>query len=379
MDSVGLVEPNMFQYDQPFLLESNAALPGFQLIYETYGELNDARTNAVLVCHALSGHHHAAGWHSKSDAKPGWWDACIGPGKPIDTTRFFVVALNNLGGCHGSTGPISKNPETNDVWGADFPQVTVKDWVRSQVLLADALNIQQWAVVVGGSLGGMQALQWAIDYPQRLRHAIAIASACKLSAQNIAFNEIARNAIRSDPNFHDGRYATFGVTPEVGLKLARMVGHITYQSDDGMRYKFGRQLRAGDWKLGFDVQFQIESYLQHQGSSFSKSFDANTYLLMTRVLDYFDPARDYDDNLVVAFERALCKFFLISFTTDWRFATARSKEIMLALIQANKDVSNVVIDAPNGHDTFLSDVPRYQEVLATYLQTAAEEIKNAAG
>ena len=378
IDSVGLVEPQIFHHAEPLELESGQVLPELKLVFETYGSLNEAKTNAVLVCHALSGDHHAAGWHQMSDLKPGWWDVCIGPGKPIDTNRLFVVSLNNIGGCHGSTGPISINPETGRQWGPDFPQVTVKDWVRSQAILATWLGIQQWAVIIGGSLGGMQALQWSIDFPDRLRHAVLIASAAWLSAQNIAFNEIARNAIQSDPNYHEGRYAEHNLVPEKGLKLARMVGHMTYQSDDGMRDKFGRELRAGDWKKGIDVQFQVESYLQHQGTSFSKSsFDANTYLLITRVLDYFDPARAYGNNLTMALQQAKCKFLVISFTTDWRFSPQRSKEIVDAVVRAGRPVSSVVITAPNGHDAFLLPIPRYIEVLSTYLQQVSLELKNA--
>lgn len=377
-DSVGLVTPGVFESKTPLVLESGETLPEFQLIFETYGELNSARNNAVLVCHALSGHHHAAGYHAREDRKPGWWDLYIGPGKPIDTNHFFVVSLNNLGGCNGSTGPISMNPRTDRIWGPDFPQVTVKDWVKSQALLMDWLDIQQWAVVIGGSLGGMQALQWSVDYPQLLRHAVLIASAAKLSAQNIAFNEIARHAILSDPDFLQGRYKEAGRVPEMGLQLARMVGHMTYQSDDGMRDKFGRALHDGDWQIGFDVKFQVENYLQYQGSSFSKYFDANTYLLMTRALDYFDLARECGGDLVAILRRAKCRFLLISFTTDWRFPVIRSREIATALVRAGQHVSNIVIDAPNGHDAFLLEVPRYQEVLKTYLMRVAEESENAA-
>jgi homoserine O-acetyltransferase/O-succinyltransferase len=288
-DSVGLVTPRVFTSESPFELQCGEALPGFELVYETYGELNAERSNAVLVCHALSGHHHAAGYHSVDDRKPGWWETCIGPGKPIDTNRFHVVSLNNLGGCHGSTGPTSVNPATGAEYGPDFPTVTVRDWVNSQALLADHLGIERFAAVIGGSLGGMQALQWAIDKPGRVRAAVLIAAAARLSAQNIAFNEIARQAIMGDPQFHAGHYRSRGVNPDLGLMLARMVGHVTYLSDDGMRQRFGRELKSGDLRLGRDVEFQVESYLHHQGRSFSRSFDANTYLLMTKALDFSTP------------------------------------------------------------------------------------------
>ncbi len=373
--SVGLVTPRLERFEAPFALASGATLPGFELAVETYGELNAAGSNAVLVCHALSGHHHAAGYHSEADRKPGWWDCAIGPGKPIDTKRFFVVSLNNLGGCHGSTGPRSINPATGRPYGPDFPRITVRDWVRSQALLADRLGIDHWAVVIGGSLGGMQAMQWAIDYPERVRHAVLIAAAPRLSAQNIAFNEIARQSILSDPNFLGGRYAEAGVIPEKGLKLARMVGHVTYQSDDGLREKFGRAIKSGDFSGGNDVEFQVESYLHYQGRSFSQHFDANTYLLMTYALDHFDPAREFDDDLSEALAMASARFLVISFTTDWRFSTQRSREIVEALINAGRNVAYAEIDAPQGHDAFLLPIPRYFDVLRAYLGRAANEIE----
>lgn len=367
-NSVGLVTPQLLEFDEPLALECGHVLANFELMVETYGELNATASNAILICHALTGHHHAAGYHKMEDAKAGWWDTCIGPGKPIDTNRFFVVSLNNLGGCHGSTGPTTINPETGRTWGPTFPQVTVKDWVHSQARLADRLGIHQWVAVVGGSLGGMQALQWSITYPNRLAHALVIAAAAKLSAQNIAFNEIARQAILSDPHYQDGWYSEADKMPWAGLALARMVGHITYQSDDGMRYKFGRELKDGDWQNGMDdVQFQVESYLQHQGASFSKFFDANTYFLMTRVLDYFDPAREHDNKLVDTLKAARCRFLLISFTTDWRFSPRRSEEMVTALIRAHQPVSYAVIDDPGGHDAFLLSNKDYHQVLRTYL------------
>lgn len=374
-DSVGLVEPANVVFDAPFELACGEVLPRHELVYETYGELNADGSNAVLVCHALSGHHHAAGYHHAEDRKAGWWEACIGPGKPIDTRRFFVVACNNLGGCHGSTGPASLNPATDRVYGSDFPVVTVRDWVRSQALLADHLGIECWAAIVGGSLGGMQAIQWSIDLPERVRHVVAIASAPRLSAQNIAFNEIARQAILSDPAWADGRYLETGSAPVDGLRLARMVGHVTYQSDDGLREKFGREVRSGDLDLGRDVQFQVESYLQYQGRSFSKTFDANTYLLMTRALDYFDPGREFDDDLVAALGAARADYMVISFTTDWRFSSARSRELVHALLRAGRNASHADIEAPQGHDAFLLPIPRYLEVFGAYMGRVATEIE----
>ena len=372
--SVGLVEPRVAHFDQPFTLQCRETLPRFDLVYETYGELNDAKSNAVLVCHALSGDHHAAGYHTPDDTKPGWWDVCIGPGKPIDTTKFFVVALNNLGGCNGSTGPRTIDPDTGEPYGENFPTVTVKDWVKSQAMLADTLGIDRFAGIVGGSLGGMQALQWAIDFPDRIEHALVIAGAAKLSAQNIAFNEIARQAIQSDPEFHGGRYYQADAVPRKGLMLARMVGHVTYLSDDSMGVKFGRELKSGDIESGQDVQFQVESYLHYQGTSFSERFDANTYLLMTRALDYFDPALEFEGDLVRALSGATAKFLVLSFTSDWRFPPARSNEIVDALIEARKDVVSATIEAPNGHDSFLLPNDRYFDVLGGYLDTVARSL-----
>jgi homoserine O-acetyltransferase len=371
-DSVGLVSPKVEQFAEPLALACGRTLNAYQLIYETYGELNATCTNAVLICHALSGHHHAAGFHSTEDRKPGWWDSCIGPGKAIDTNRFFVVSLNNLGGCNGSTGPSSTNPQTGKPYGADFPVVTVEDWVNSQARLADGLGIKQWAAVVGGSLGGMQALQWTISYPERVRHCVAIASAPKLSAQNIAFNEVARQAILSDPEFHGGHFLERGVIPKRGLMLARMVGHITYLSDDAMGTKFGRGLKSE--KLNYDfnsVEFQVESYLRYQGEEFSSRFDANTYLLMTKALDYFDPAAAHDDDLASALSRVKADFCVISFTTDWRFSPERSHEIVNALMAARKNVCYLEVDAPQGHDAFLIPIPRYLQAFSGYMNRIA--------
>ena len=367
--SLGVVTPEIAKFSQPIELECGKSLHQFQLIYETYGKLNADRSNGVLICHALSGNHHAAGLHNRDDRKPGWWDSCIGPGKPINTDKFFVVSLNNLGGCHGSTGPASINPETNKPFGPDFPVVTVTDWVNSQKMLADRLGIDCWAAVVGGSLGGMQALQWAIQFPDHLRHAVVIASTPRLTTQNIAFNEVARRAISSDPEFHDGHYYEHQSYPANGLKLARMLGHITYLSDVGMGQKFGRDLLSKAFKFGIqNVEFEIESYLRYQGEQFSKSFDANTYLLMTRALDYFDPARQHQDNLAKALAVANCKFLVISFTSDWRFAPARSEELVNALIDAKKSVSYAKIEATHGHDAFLIPTPRYMDVFNAYME-----------
>lgn len=374
-DSVGLVTPQLHRFDEPLPLDSGRELPHYELAYETYGELNQTRSNAILICHALSGDHHAAGYHSPDDRKPGWWESCIGPGKPIDTNRFYVVAVNNIGGCGGSTGPTSINPRNNKRYGPHFPIVTVADWVRSQARLADVLGIDCWAAVIGGSLGAMQCLQWAIDYPERLRHALLIATAPKLSAQNIAFNEVARQAILSDPDFHDGYYLDHDTIPRHGLALARMLGHITYLSDDAMRAKFGREPRGASGKLSysFDVDFQVESYLRYQGKSFVERFDANTYLLMTKALDYFDPAAAFDHDLSAALAHVTAGFLVVSFTSDWRFSPSRSREIVSALLDGDKAVAYAEIDAPHGHDAFLLPIPSYFDVLRAYLERVAEE------
>lgn len=366
-NSVGLVTPQTAHFDEPIQLECGRELASYDIVYETYGQLNAARDNAVLVCHALSGDHHAAGYHSADDKKPGWWDACIGPGKPIDTNRFFVVSPGNLGGCSGSTGPVSLNPETGEAYGPDFPMVTVHDWVRYQRRLADRLGIQQWAAVAGGSLGAMQVTQWSVDYPDDLRYAIVIASAPRLSAQNIAFNEVARQAILSDPDFCEGHYAREGKIPRRGLMLARMLGHITYLSDDAMREKFGRLLKKDKLNYDFGVEFEVESYLRYQGESFVDRFDANTYLLMTKALDYFDPAADFGDDLVAVFQQAKAKFFVASFTTDWRFSPARSREIVKALTDADRDVTYVEYETEHGHDGFLVPIPHYIETFGAYM------------
>jgi homoserine O-acetyltransferase len=367
-DSVGLVVPQTARFDEPLALACGRSLASYELVYETYGTLNASASNAVLICHALSGHHHAAGYHATTDRKPGWWDSCIGPGKPIDTNRFFVVSLNNLGGCNGSTGPSSVNPATGKPYGADFPVLTVEDWVHSQARLADRLGVQQWAAVVGGSLGGMQGLQWTITYPERVRHCVDIASAPKLSAQNIAFNEVARQAILTDPEFHGGSFQDQGVIPKRGLMLARMVGHITYLSDDSMGEKFGRELKSDKLKYDFhSVEFQVESYLRYQGEEFSGRFDANTYLLMTKALDYFDPAATQGGDLAATLAHVKADYCIMSFTTDWRFSPARSREIVDALMAARKNVCYLEIDSPYGHDAFLIPTPRYMQGFSNYM------------
>ena len=365
--SIGLIKPSSVKFDNSLLLECGKELKGFEMVYETYGKLNEEKSNAILVCHALSGSHHAAGYHKDSEEKAGWWDSLIGPNKAIDTNKYFVVSPNNLGGCHGTTGPKSTNPETNQAYGPDFPVLRVRDWTNSQALLADHLDINTWHAVVGGSLGGMQALDWSIAYPKRIKKAGVIAAAPKLSAQNIAFNEVARQAITSDPDFQKGNYMQTNVSPKSGLRLARMVGHITYLSDESMKSKFGRELKEEKLGFGFDAEFQVESYLRHQGDAFSKTFDANTYLLMTKVLDYFDPADEFDGDLVTAFKPILAQALVLSFSSDWRFSPSRSKEITNALINAKKKVSHIEIDSPLGHDSFLFPEERYVEVLKTFL------------
>jgi homoserine O-acetyltransferase len=355
-------------FDQPLDFRSGVRLDAYDLVYETYGTLNAERSNAVLVCHALNASHHVAGWYVDDPGNVGWWDNMIGPGKPLDTERFFVIGVNNLGGCFGSTGPKSINPKTGEPFGSEFPVVTVEDWVEAQARLADRLGIARFAAVMGGSLGAMQALQWPLSYPDRVAHALVVACAPRLSAQNIAFNEVARQAIVTDPDFHGGHYYRHGVVPRRGLRLARMIGHITYLSDDVMAEKFGRELRDGHIKFGYDVDFQIESYLRYQGDKFSDYFDANTYLLITRALDYFDPAAEHDDNLAKALARARASFLVVSFTTDWRFSPARSREIVRALLDNRADVSYAEIDAPHGHDEFLLDDARYHALVRAYFE-----------
>ncbi len=364
--SVGVVVPQKARFDELLRLKGGATLPGFELTYETYGTLNAARTNAVLVCHALNAAHHVAGVYSDDPENIGWWDNMVGPGKPLDTNRFFVVGVNNLGGCHGSTGPMSLNPATGKQWGGDFPVVTVEDWVQAQARLADHLGIETFAAVMGGSLGAMQALQWTLSFPERIRHSIVIAAAPKLSAQNIAFNEVARQAITTDPDFHGGHFYEHGVVPRTGLRLARMLGHITYLSDDAMMEKFGRTLRSGVLGFNFDIDFEIESYLRYQGDKFSTYFDANTYLRITKALDYFDPAAEFEGDLSAAMARAKAAFLVISFTSDWRFAPSRSREIVRALLDNRRVLSYLEIDAPHGHDAFLMEDERYMNAVRAY-------------
>ena len=370
--SVGVVQAKKASFDTPLRLKSGAQLPEFELAYETYGELNAARSNAVLVCHALNASHHVAGYYADEPSNIGWWDNLVGPGKPLDTRRFFVVGNNYLGSCFGSTGPASTNRTTGKPWGADFPLVTVEDWVAAQARLADHLGIERFAAVIGGSLGAMQALQWTLSFPGRVRHSIVIAATPRLSAQNIAFNEVARQAIMTDPDFHDGHYYEKGVVPRRGLRIARMIGHITYLSDSAMMEKFGRALRGkNEPGFAFDIDFEIESYLRHQGDKFASYFDANTYLRITKALDYYDPAADHGGDLAKAFERASAAFLVVSFTSDWRFSSQRSREIVKALLDARKIASYLEIDAPQGHDAFLMDDPRYHGALAAYFRNIA--------
>jgi homoserine O-acetyltransferase/O-succinyltransferase len=364
--SVGIVEAKRAVFEEPFRFRSGAEIPRFELMYETYGTLNAARSNAVLVCHALNASHHVAGIHAGRSDEVGWWDNLVGPGKPLDTDRFFVIGNNYIGGCFGSTGPTSVNPATGKPYGADFPVITVEDWVAAQARLADHLGIERFAAAIGGSLGAMQALQWALAYPERIGHSLVIASTPKLSAQNIAFNEVARQAIVTDPDFHGGHYYEHGVVPARGLRIARMIGHITYLSDDAMMEKFGRQLRRAALGFDFDIDFEIESYLRHQGDKFSTYFDANTYLRITKALDYYDPAGDFGGDLSKAFARAQAAFLVVSFKSDWRFAPARSRAMVKALLDNRRIVSYLELDAPGGHDAFLLEDPRYHGALAAY-------------
>ena len=376
-----IATPQSMHFAAALLLQSGAALRDYALSYETYGTLNADKSNAVLICHALNASHHVAGVYAGQDKSEGWWDNMIGPGKPVDTDHFFVIGVNNLGSCFGSTGPMHVNPDTGKVYGADFPVVTVEDWVNAQARLLDVLGIQTLAAVMGGSLGGMQALSWALQYPQRVRHAVVVASAPNLNAENIAFNEVARRAIVTDPEFHGGHFYEHGVVPKRGLRIARMIGHITYLSDDVMNEKFGRQLReavvgsATGYRYSTqDVEFQIESYLRYQGDKFSEYFDANTYLLITRALDYFDPARAHGGNLTSALAQAACKFLMVSFSTDWRFSPGRSREIVQALVANGRDVSYAEIDAPHGHDAFLLDDARYLNLVRAYFERIDAEL-----
>lgn len=371
-----ITQPKLLQIETPLTLTSGAVLPRYDLIYETYGELNADASNAILVCHALSGDHHVSG--TDADGKVGWWDGYIGPGKPVDTNKFFVVCSNNLGGCRGSTGPASLNPETGKIYGPDFPMVTCRDWVHSQNELRKHLGIEQWAALIGGSMGGMQVLQWAIDYPDKLKHALVIAAAPKLSAQNIAFNAVARDAIMSDPEFHGGRFVEHNTVPKQGLSLARMLGHLTYLSDDMMGSKFGRELREETLQYNYGTVFQVESYLRYQGEKFAtkQNFDANTYLLMTKALDYFDPASEFDHDLSKTLANATAKFLVVSFTSDWRFSPQRSHEIVKALLDNDADVSYAEVESEHGHDAFLLPNKHYEGVYRAYMQRVLADISN---
>jgi homoserine O-acetyltransferase len=379
MESIGIVAPQTLHFAEPLRLQNGSAIGHYQLVVETYGELNAARSNAVLVCHALNASHHVAGVYADDPRSAGWWDNLVGPGKPLDTNRFFVIGVNNLGSCFGSTGPMSDDPSTGTPYGARFPVVTVEDWVHAQARVADAFGIERFAAVMGGSLGGMQALAWSLMYPDRVAHCIDIASTPKLSAQNIAFNEVARSAILSDPDFHGGNYYAHGVKPRRGLRVARMIGHITYLSDDDMAEKFGRALRRAEgaldaYNFNFDVEFEVESYLRYQGDKFADYFDANTYLLITRALDYFDPAKAFDGDLTAAVAHVKAKYLIVSFSTDWRFAPARSRELVKALLDNRRSVSYAEIDAPHGHDAFLLDDARYHNLLRAYYERIASEV-----
>jgi homoserine O-acetyltransferase len=376
-----IATPQSMTFEAALPLQSGASIRGYSLSYETYGTLNADKSNAVLICHALNASHHVAGVYADQAHNVGWWDNMIGPGKSLDTNQFFVIGVNNLGSCFGSTGPMHVNPDTGRVYGADFPVVTVEDWVNAQARLLDALGIEQLAAVMGGSLGGMQALSWTLQYPERVKHAVVVASAPNLNAENIAFNEVARRAIVTDPDFHEGHFYEHGVVPKRGLRIARMIGHITYLSDDVMNEKFGRELReavthnATGYKYSTqEVEFQIESYLRYQGDKFSEYFDANTYLLITRALDYFDPARAFGGDLSAALARASCQFLLVSFSTDWRFSPARSREMVKALLDNRRDVSYAEIDAPHGHDAFLLDDARYLNVVRSYFDNMAKAL-----
>ncbi|AEJ00416.1 Homoserine O-acetyltransferase [Nitrosomonas sp. Is79A3] len=369
--SVGVVTPQYVTIDKPLQLKSGLLLDNYHLVYETYGQLNAARSNAVLICHALSGNHHVAGVYADKEKSYGWWDNMVGPGKPIDTNRFFVIGVNNLGGCHGSTGPASIDTKTGKHYGASFPIVTVEDWVETQAQLAEHLGIEQFAVIVGGSLGGMQAMQWTLDYPEKVRHALVIAAAAKLTAQNIAFNDVARQAIMTDQEFYGGNYYAYDTLPRRGLRLARMLGHITYLSDDSMAAKFGRSLRKSELSFGFDVEFEIESYLRYQGDKFADLFDANSYLLMTKALDYFDPANAYGGDLSAAFQVAKANYLILSFTTDWRFSPERSREIVKALLDNKINVSYAEITSSHGHDSFLMETQYYHQLVRAYMDNVS--------
>ena len=368
INSVGIVKPKIFKCADPIKLSCGMTLDNYELIYETYGKLNKNKDNAVLVCHALSGNQHVAGRHKKTDKHPGWWDSLVGPGKPLNTNKFFVIGINNLGGNEGSTGPKSINPKTKKVWGSSFPIITVEDWVKTQKTLINYLGIQRLSSVIGGSLGGMQALEWNLQFPNEVKNTIIIAAAPNLTAQNIAFNEVARQSIITDPDFQKGNFYTKKNKPKRGLRVARMLGHITYLSNDAMKSKFGRKKKNKDFQYNFNTEFEIESYLNYQGDKFAKEFDANTYIRMTKALDYYDPTKQNKKKLSAVFKKIKSKFLVISFTSDWRFSPARSKEIVKSLLDNNINVSYAEISAESGHDAFLMSDDHYHEILNSFFK-----------
>ena len=368
INSIGIVKPKIFKCADPIKLSCGMTLDNYELIYETYGKLNKNKDNAVLVCHALSGNQHVAGRHKKTDKHPGWWDSLVGPGKPLNTNKFFVIGINNLGGNEGSTGPKSINPKTKKVWGSSFPIITVEDWVKTQKTLINYLGIQRLSSVIGGSLGGMQALEWNLQFPNEVKNTIIIAAAPNLTAQNIAFNEVARQSIITDPDFQKGNFYTKKNKPKRGLRVARMLGHITYLSNDAMKSKFGRKKKNKDFQYNFNTEFEIESYLNYQGDKFAKEFDANTYIRMTKALDYYDPTKQNKKKLSAVFKKIKSKFLVISFTSDWRFPPARSKEIVKSLLDNNINVSYAEISAESGHDAFLMSDDHYHEILNSFFK-----------
>ena len=368
INSIGIVKSKIFKCADPIKLSCGMTLDNYELIYETYGKLNKNKDNAVLVCHALSGNQHVAGKHKKTDKHPGWWDSLVGPGKPLNTNKFFVIGINNLGGNEGSTGPKSINPKTKKVWGSSFPIITVEDWVKTQKTLINYLGIQRLSSVIGGSLGGMQALEWNLQFPNEVKNTIIIAAAPNLTAQNIAFNEVARQSIITDPDFQKGNFYTKKNKPKRGLRVARMLGHITYLSNDAMKSKFGRKKKNKDFQYNFNTEFEIESYLNYQGDKFAQEFDANTYIRMTKALDYYDPTKQNKKKLSAVFKKIKSKFLVISFTSDWRFSPARSKEIVKSLLDNNINVSYAEISAESGHDAFLMSDDHYHEILSSFFK-----------
>ena len=359
-----------FGQDRSLALESGARLNGVEIAYRTYGRLNEARSNAVLVCHALTLDQHVASVHPVT-GKPGWWTQMVGEGRPIDPKRHFIICSNVVGGCMGTTGPSSIDPETGKVYGLSFPMITIADMVRAQVMLIDALGIETLFAVIGGSMGGMQVLQWAADYPERIDSAICIAAAPRHSAQNIAFHEVGRQAIMADPNWLGGAYAVSGVRPEKGLAVARMAAHITYLSEPALQRKFGRELQRDGLSWGFDADFQVESYLRHQGASFVDRFDANSYLYISRAMDYFDLAASRGGVLAEAFTGARnVRFCVLSFTSDWLYPTVESRAIVRALTAAGARASFVEIETDKGHDAFLLDEPVMHRALSGFLDAA---------